>query len=68
MKAQKASTVFADSNAEPWRKVSVLALFVAAVALSGCQQLPSDHWSRPCGQRTGSDCYGVAAAPPLPGS
>lgn len=67
MKSQNASTVFAEINAGSSPKASVLALFVMALAISGCQQLPSNHWSRPCGQRTGTDCYGDAVAPPLPG-
>jgi hypothetical protein len=60
-------TVSSDSNAGPLPHGPVLALLAFALAISGCQQLPSDHWSRSCGQRTGADCYGVAVPPPVSG-
>jgi hypothetical protein len=60
-------TVSPDGNAGPLSRGPVLALLAFALAISGCQQLPPDHWSRPCGQRTGADCYGAAVPPPVSG-
>jgi hypothetical protein len=51
----------------PMRSMPVLALLAAALAISGCQQVPSGHWSgKPCSPRAvdAGNCYGTALPPP----
>lgn len=41
-------------------------LLTAILAIAGCQQLPSDHWSRPCDAKTraAGKCYPPAVTAP----
>lgn len=46
------------------RSVRALALLATALIVAACQQVPSGHWNKPCGTKTGADCYGQASPPP----